>query len=26
LLTCDITQNNLDVINICSSAKTADCQ
>jgi hypothetical protein len=26
LLTCDITQNNLDVINICSSAKTGGCQ
>jgi hypothetical protein len=26
LLTCDITQNNLDVINICSSASSADCQ
>jgi hypothetical protein len=25
-LACDITQNNLNVINICSSADAADCQ
>ena len=25
-LTCNITQNNLDVINICSSADVTDCQ